>query len=184
MQLPLSSFDQQFFQLQNKYRTNPKALVPVLQDIMNHIDENGVLVKEGEPRMKLIEGKPAYKEAIDFLNKQAPVKALKLSEGMSRACMDHVLDQGPKGGFGHKSTDGTSPWARLAKYGKAVGEQAESISYGQKTPLKAVIQLVVDEGVENRGHRTNFFKPRMGATGIASGTHAQFGYMTCVDYAK
>ena len=98
--------------------------------------------------------------------------------------MDLVRDQGPKGGIGHDMSDGTDPWKRQARYGQSGGGGGESVSYGQDTPLKVAIQLVVDKGVVGKGHRKNFYSPESGAVGIATGPHAKYGTMTCVDYTR
>lgn len=43
------------------------------------------------------EGPGAYIEAIEFLQAQKPVAALKWAPELARAALDHVRDIGPKG---------------------------------------------------------------------------------------
>jgi len=46
---------------------------------------------------------------------------------------------------------------RLKKFGTFYGHCGENISYGKTNALDVVVQLFVDDGVPNRGHRTNLF---------------------------
>jgi len=62
------------------------------------------------------EGAAAVKDAISFLQKQAPVPALKWDKYLQYSCQDYVALQGPTGETGHY-TGGTSPGSRIEKYG-------------------------------------------------------------------
>ena len=46
------------------------------------------------------------------------------------------------------------------------------------------MQLVVDDGVPDRGHRVNLFKPDFMVTGNFSGPHSQYNTMTCSTFAS
>ena len=45
------------------------------------------------------------------------------------------------------------------------------------------MQLLVDDGVSSRGHRTNLMNPASKFSGVASGPHSRYNDMTCVTYA-
>jgi uncharacterized protein YkwD len=45
------------------------------------------------------------------------------------------------------------------------------------------LQLIIDDGVPTRGHRTNIFKDSFKFLGSASSTHGTYGTETVIDYA-
>jgi len=47
-----------------------------------------------------------------------------------------------------------------------------------------MVQLYIDDGVENRGHRINMLNPELKLTGMAYCEHASYGGMMAVAYAK
>jgi uncharacterized protein YkwD len=46
-----------------------------------------------------------------------------------------------------------------------------------------VIQLLVDDGVPDRGHRDNILVPDWGAAGVACGPHLRYQQVCVMDYA-
>ena len=50
------------------------------------------------------------------------------------------------------------------------------------TAKDVILQLIVDDGVHNRGHRENIFNSEFNVMGCYSGEHQDFNFMTCIDY--
>lgn len=50
--------------------------------------------------------------------------------------------------------------------------------------MLVVCQLIVDDGVANRGHRANCFSKDFLLVGVASGVHKQFKDMCVMDFAE
>ena len=50
--------------------------------------------------------------------------------------------------------------------------------------MDVIMQLVIDDGVQGRGHRVNLFKPDFMVTGNYSGQHSQYETMTCCTFAS
>lgn len=63
----------------------------------------------------------AMQEAVNYLNRAKPLAPLTYSNGLAMGAMEHVLDQGDAGTYGHAGTDNSSPWKRMAHYGKWIG---------------------------------------------------------------
>ena len=85
---------------------------------------------------------------------------------------------------GHTGTDGSQPWDRISRYGDWTGSSAENIAYGPSSGREVVLQLIVDDGVSNRGHRTNIFNPDFKAVGVGCGPHREFAVMCVITYAN
>ena len=130
------------------------------------------------------EGRSAVLEAAAFLETVEPVmERIAYSEGLHRAAFDHVRDQGPSGQTGHVGQDGSTLLQRIQRHGQRTSTSGEIINYGPETPRMTVIQLVIDDGVADRSHRTCIFNPKLRVAGAAIGFHKQYGTMTVVDLA-
>ena len=88
------------------------------------------------------------------------------------------------GEVGHTGTDGSDPWERLRRYGAIRGSAAENISYGGATGRDVVLQLLIDDGVRDRGHRDNMFDPLFHVVGVSCGPHAEYEVMCVLVYAQ
>ena len=55
--------------------------------------------------------------------------------------------------------------------------------YNSLSPLEAVLNLAIDDGVSNRGHRTNIFKKNFYFTGVDTEMHKKYTSMTVIDYS-
>ena len=131
-----------------------------------------------------IEGDRVVEEAVRFLEKARPLPPLTRSEGLSASALSHVLDAGPSGARGHTGSDGSTPWKRMARFGRWSGHAAENISYGERDARGVVVSLILDDGVRDRGHRQNMFSRDLLRVGIACGAHAGFGTMCVMDFAE
>lgn len=128
-------------------------------------------------------GSSAVREAVRFLEKAAPLRALACSEGLNASAWSHVADAGPRGAMGHSGSGGSSPFTRMARHGRWIGRAGENIYYGPQDARGIVIALIVDEGVRGRGHRKNLFSGAFAVAGVAHGGHARYGAMCVMDFA-
>lgn len=128
-----------------------------------------------EWRLMFNEGTKAVDEAIEFLKTAAPLPPLVLNQGLTRNAWEHsqwqVLQNG--GQMSHTGPEGRkSLQDRYNLYNDVASSNrwSENIADAQKnwynTPELLCLQWIIDDGVPNRGHRTNFFNPNTSQVGI------------------
>lgn len=113
-----------------------------------------------------------------------PVGALAsgLIGGLTLSAEDHVADIGAIGTTSHESLDGTTTDGQCARYGEWSGNCGQVIWYGRVVNATDVIDdLIVDDGVEGRGHRLSIYNPAFQVAGVAVGEHKTFGKMVVVN---
>jgi uncharacterized protein YkwD len=189
------------FDAQNKARTNPAYFGQLAQD---EIENKFVYDRDGNPTSTIClaedfvpksnkcyftmgtqEGVSAWKEAASVLSSSAAkLPALQWSEGLAQACYDHINDQGPSGQNGHTGSDGSSPFDRIDKYVKSTAS-GENLAYSDSvTGTDMVLQLLIDDGVPNRGHRTNIVSTDFTHGGVSCGCHTVYTEMCCFAYGR
>jgi uncharacterized protein YkwD len=166
----------------NLARTQPGAYADILREYRTLI-RGSYLERPGEIRIVLNEGARAVDEAISFLSRQKPLEPLALSKGLTLAARDHAIDQGKTGQTGHDGSDRSTMGDRIGRYGSWLRIAGENISYGGKTARDVIIQLIVDDGVPSRGHRSNIFNEKFTVVGTALGTHPKYRTLCVQDFA-
>lgn len=141
------------------------------------------LRERGEVTVLTQEGRSAVNEAIRFLRNQKPLSYLIASKGMSKAAEDMVRMQETTTQIGHKGRDGSTFAERISRYGTWDGSCSENIDYGNNKARRIVMALIIDDGVNNRGHRKSIFNPGLKRVGVACGYHRRYQYMCVIELA-
>ena len=166
----------------NRVRIDPPGYAAFLESQLRYYDGN-VIRRPGETWIRTVEGPAAVLDAIRVLRALPSRPPLDFSEALSRAAADHVRDQGPAGVMGHDGTDGSTMASRIQRYGTWDVTISENIDYGSATARDVVMSLVIDDGVENRGHRRNILNPEIRVAGAACGPHQHYRTMCVIDHA-
>ena len=121
----------------------------------------------------------ALDEVVDKMNRMTtPLPELTKANGLNKCAAEWVKISGPVGYVGHES----SIAKRFKKYCSCAAP-GENCSYGYPTAKEIVIALLVDDGVEDRGHRNNILSSAYKNVGVAIGPHKKYGTMCCIDFA-
>lgn len=166
----------------NAARTDPVAYAAKVR-AFRALFRGDRIERPGEVAVVTREGTAAVDEAIAFLERQTPLPALRGSALVDRAAIGHATDQGRTGQVGHTGSDGSQPSARMRQYGRwsATGE---AIAYGPDRAEDVVLQLIVDDGVPDRGHRQILFNPTYSLIGVACGPHPVWRRVCVLDLAR
>jgi uncharacterized protein YkwD len=167
----------------NLARTKPAVYADILREHRKLYKGRSICFPGQSVRIVTNEGVSAVDEAIRFLDRQKPQPPLQFSEGLAEAAAELAEDQGQGSATGHTGRKSGSMIQRIERHGEWKAEIGENISYGYHDPRLVVIQLIVDDGIRSRGHRTNIFKPAFRRVGIACGPHAGYRFMCVMDFA-
>lgn len=166
----------------NAARTDPAAYARKAR-ALRALYRGDRIERPGEVAEVTREGMAAVDEAIAFLERQAPLPPLRNSPLLARAAADHAGEQARTGGVAHDGADGSSPADRMRRYGRwsATGE---AIAYGRDRAGDVILQLIIDDGVADRGHRRILFNPAYGLVGASCAPHPVWRRACVLDFAR
>jgi uncharacterized protein YkwD len=166
----------------NAARADPRAYAQALRDDLSHF-KGAVLEAPGRSPLMTVEGPSAVEEAIADLERRAPAPPLRPDSAIAQAALRLVADEGPTGRLGHVASDGATLRQRLEAAGVRAMAMEEDIAYGPTEPREVVRELIVDDGVPDRGHRAAIFDPAMSRAGSACGPHTTWRWVCVIDFA-
>jgi uncharacterized protein YkwD len=165
----------------NFARTQPAAYAESLRTYRRHFDGMTAL-DAGEDGIMTQEGIAAVDEAISFLQRQPPRVAMSLNPLLNRSAGGQASDQSRTGRVGHVGSNGSTFTQRISREGSWQGEAAEAISYGMVSATDVVRQLIIDDGVPDRGHRGTLFDPVLRNVGVGCAPHQTYNEVCVLDF--
>jgi uncharacterized protein YkwD len=178
----LSPLEQEIINEMNLARTEPQKYAAFVTEFRSYYKGSQLTYPGAKTAILTAEGIPAVDEAIDFLKTARPLSPMTITIGPYLAAKDHARDLALKGITGHRGSDGSSPNARLERYGRWEGVVGENIVYEVRTAREIVIGLIVDDGTSNRGHRRNIFDPNHRITGVSISDSSPNGAKCVITY--
>jgi len=143
----------------NLLRTNPKGYILFIEDYIGAMqNEIDVGVSSKEQRFYKTEIKTAQ-ELITELEQTKPLSKLEPHKGVYEAAKGHGLDMIKNKYFDHIGTDGSKPWERIMENAPELTDANENLVGGPYDIRQAVIILLVDTGIRERGHRKTLLNP-------------------------
>lgn len=172
-------FEQQVLVALNAARTDPAAYAAELKRYRTYFDGNLLRYPGADADVETEEGVAVVDEAIAFLGHQAPLAPVAAAALLAASAADLVADQA-QGGTGHDSKDGATPSDRARRHGG--GDLiSEVIAYGPIDAADVVRQLIIDDGVTDRGHRSILYSPELRFAGVACGPHPEYRMVCVID---
>ena len=110
---------------------------------------------------------------------------MRLNRALWITAQNHADDTGRNGIFGHVGSDGTiiddrmEPYVREADY---VGENCNYNYFFEASDW--IIDLLIDDGVKDRNHRTNLFEEKYTSLGVGIAEHKVYDNWVVIDYAS
>lgn len=103
---------------------------------------------------------------------------LKPHQTLYEAANKHAVASGREGRLGHKSSAGTFE-QRLKPLTGEFSYLLENCDYGSSKAMDIIMNLMIDEGLPEVGHRKNILHEQVNAVGAAIAPHKTYGH-TCV----
>lgn len=141
----------------NLLRQNPSGYVPYVQEYIMSMEKE-IQKDPSMANMYLDEISTAY-ELIKTLRITDPLSTLRPHEGVYDAAKIHGQDLRKNTQFGHIGSDGSYPWDRIIKAAPDLSDGNENLVGGPYEVRQAVILLLVDAGIPDRGHRKTLLNP-------------------------
>ena len=150
----LSPKEQEFFYWTNVFRSSPKLFyTSVVKEFIKQFPE------ANKPEVRSLEK--------DIQNAPDSLPALLPDEGLLQMSKLHATDLSKRGGvISHKSATGKDFVQRMKEAG-SYRCGAENLFVGNDNPLEALVTLLIDYGVPDKGHRLNLLDPSFGKMGTA-----------------
>lgn len=167
----------------NLARTEPRTYAGFLREFRGQFRGKYYVLPGSTTRIQTGEGVKAVDEAIKFLSRVKPLPILTWSEGLAAAAAELADEQGSSGATGHNGRQSHGVRERIERHGEWMRRIGENIGYGPKGSRSMVLQLIIDDGVPDRGHRINTFSKDFNTAGVACGPHPRFGSMCVIDFA-
>jgi LysM repeat protein len=132
----------------NLMRQNPAGYVQYIKEYIANLQKNG--------DMGAVQ--TAY-ELIGELDKSPKLSTLQPLQCVYTAAKKHGEDQKSRGSTDHTGSDGSMPWDRVLRECPNLKDGNENLVGGPSDIRRAVILLLVDDGIETRGHRRTLLNP-------------------------
>ena len=115
------------------------------------------------------------KSLINTLNQQNPLPAIHADKLLYQLAYDHANVSGKRGTTGHGGFDN-----RFKKATKEFWNFAENCFYGHNNAMEITLELLIDNGVSDLGHRKNMLNRDLGFIGVSIQPHRSVYEYNCV----
>ncbi len=136
----------------------------------------------GQTPLRTREGIEAVRELYLEFKETESLPLFYPSKGLCKASEDHARYMKSTGEASHKGMGGMSE--RASRHGDWVGSIAENLHWGATNAHEAIMSLMIDDGVKNRGHRKNMLIKSYTKVGVAIEEHPRLRISYVINYAN
>lgn len=162
---PKNELQKEVLEELNVMRSNPSAYAKYLE-----------AMRVGYNKLNTFEGLPALEEAISTLKATKPLGKVEWSEGLFKIADAHAADVSSTGNFSHTGSDGSSLVQRVARFGSYTGYVGEAITTYDESARVIILQWLIDDGNQRRGHRKILLHPEVRLSGISTKSSSKHGF--------
>lgn len=134
----------------NLLRDDPAGYVKYVEEYLEDLEFKGQ--KKGSVEK-------SAKSLIKQLKKTPKLSVLEGRDCLYESARKHGQEAMELGKLGHQGKDGAWPWDRIRKNCKTLKDGNENIVVGYESARRAVVILLIDDGIEGFGHRQALLKP-------------------------
>ena len=127
--------------------------------------------------------KKYYKSLLKDLNKGISSQPLLPSKELFNFSKKHAKTTGKKGKIGHRSVKGKSFTYRTKNLIKKYNLVGENIHYGSNNAIEIVIDLLIDDGIKDVGHRLNILNETYVFSSVSIQHHKTHKYNCVINFA-
>lgn len=113
------------------------------------------------------------------LKKVKNLPPLDPEEDLYKAALEHAETSGKRGTTGHQRFG-----KRYDPLMKNYNEIGENLAYGYRSAPDILIQLLIDEGIPDLGHRKNLLNPNFNSIGVAIESHKKYRFNCVMSFGK
>lgn len=140
----------------NLIRSNPKGYVSVIEEYIK--EQRAGLKNVVSGKKYILEEIEVAEELIAELKKTPSMSILSPDKGVYRAAKLHGEEGKRKGSLDHVGKNGSWPWDRIKKEA-GYRNGGENLVGGLSNVRNSVVILLIDSGIEGRGHRKALLNP-------------------------
>lgn len=122
------------------------------------------------------------KSLIIDLEKAKSVRTLRPKEDLFQVAKKHREDIGENGLTGHTGTSQKTFRKRMSKVMRVYQGAGECIVFGYNSAIQNVIELLIDSGIPNLGHRKTILNNDYNVASVSIGYHRDYNACCVIDY--
>lgn len=141
---------------------------------------------EKEVLQPYLQGKKISRKYVSSLKKELknlkPLTELKHTQKLFEFAKHHAKTTGKIGKVGHKSVLFKSYKSRSKKLLQTYSNVGENIQYGYNDGELIVLDLLIDEGIKDLGHRRNILNKDFEYIGISIQNHKKYNHNCVIEF--